>query len=236
MTRILFNPFSLLMLLFLVMVAVFVLPLLFLSVVGGAFTSLGFTWREAMFILLLTLAGSFVNIPVRTIRGRPVRLETRVDPLFGRVYRIPVTSPTTTLAVNLGGAVIPVAISLYLLYRSVVLTGGVGILVAALTGIAIVAAVTHRVARPVRGLGIAIPFYIPPLVALFCAVVLAVPFGGGWPAVVIAYTAGTLGTLIGADLLNLDRITDLGAPMASIGGAGTFDGVFLSGVIAAFLA
>lgn len=236
MTRILFNPFSVLMLLLLGMVLVFVLPLLFLSVVGGAFLSLGFTWREAMFILFLTLAGSFVNIPVKRIEGGPVRLETRVDPFFGRVYRIPVASPTTVLAVNLGGAVIPVIISLYLLLRSVTLTGGIGVLVAAMAGIGVVAAVTHRVARPVPGLGIGIPFFISPLVALACGLVLAAPFGGGWPGVVIAYTAGTLGTLIGADILNLGRIADLGAPMASIGGAGTFDGVFLTGVIAAFLA
>jgi uncharacterized membrane protein len=55
-------------------------------------------------------------------------------------------------------------------------------------------------------------------------------------APVIAYTSGTLGTLIGADLFNLDRIRDLGAPMVFVGDAGTFDGIFLAGVIAAFLA
>jgi uncharacterized membrane protein len=54
--------------------------------------------------------------------------------------------------------------------------------------------------------------------------------------VIIAYVSGTLGTLIGADLLNLHHIAELGAPMASIGGAGTFDGIFLSGIIAALLA
>ena len=40
----------------------------------------------------------------------------------------------------------------------------------------------------------------------------------------------------GADLLNLDKIQGLGAPIASIGGAGTFDGVFLTGILAALLA
>jgi len=47
--------------------------------------------------------------------------------------------------------------------------------------------------------------------------------------------AGTLGTLIGADLLNLPRLRNLGAGVASIGGAGTFDGVLLSGIIAVLL-
>ena len=51
----------------------------------------------------------------------------------------------------------------------------------------------------------------------------------------LAYIAGSLGTLIGADLLNLDKVQGLGAPVASIGGAGTFDGVFLSGILAVLL-
>jgi uncharacterized membrane protein len=48
--------------------------------------------------------------------------------------------------------------------------------------------------------------------------------------------SGTLGTLLGADILNLKRIFNLGAPIISIGGAGTFDGVFLAGVIGVLLA
>jgi uncharacterized membrane protein len=52
---------------------------------------------------------------------------------------------------------------------------------------------------------------------------------------VVAYVSGVLGTLIGADLSNLGVIPKLGAPIASIGGAGTFDGVFLSGIIAVLL-
>ena len=51
----------------------------------------------------------------------------------------------------------------------------------------------------------------------------------------IAYVGGTLGTLLGADVLNMGKIRNLGAPVASIGGAGTFDGVFLSGLIAVLL-
>ena len=136
----------------------------------------------------------------------------------------------TVLAVNVGGALIPLAISLYLLYDSVVLTGGYLLLELALAGVAVVTVVTKLVAQPVPGLGIATPFFIPPLAALFAALILSL-FAGGVPeaAVIIAY-------LIGADLLNLNHIAELGAPMASIGGAGTFDGIFLSGVIAALLA
>jgi uncharacterized membrane protein len=42
--------------------------------------------------------------------------------------------------------------------------------------------------------------------------------------------------LIGADLFNLRKIGNLGAPVASIGGAGTFDGIFLNGILAVLLA
>jgi uncharacterized membrane protein len=52
----------------------------------------------------------------------------------------------------------------------------------------------------------------------------------------LAYIGGSLGALVGADLLNLDRVHGLGAPVVSIGGAGTFDGVFLTGILAVLLA
>jgi uncharacterized membrane protein len=52
----------------------------------------------------------------------------------------------------------------------------------------------------------------------------------------LAYIGGSLGTLIGADLLNLGNIRGLGAPDASIGGAGTFDGIFLIGIVAVLIA
>jgi uncharacterized membrane protein len=139
--------------------------------------------------------------------------------------------------VNVGGALIPVVISLYLLYESVVISEGYLLFALALVGVAVVTVVTKLVARPVPGLGIATPFFIPPLAALLAALVLPLLAGGAAGApVIIAYVSGTLGTLIGADVMNLNHIAELGAPMASIGGAGTFDGIFLSGIIAALLA
>ena len=86
-------------------------------------------------------------------------------------------------------------------------------------------------AYPVPGVGIAEPMFIPPLVT--AVVALAISRNHAAP---LAYIAGSLGTLIGADLLNLQRIHGLGAPVASIGGAGKFDGIFLTGLIAVLLA
>jgi len=241
--RFVLNPFSPLMLIVLVgivlLFAIFVilLPVLFLGVIGATFAKLGFSWREALLILILTLAGSFVNIPLRTVQSRPIAVRDGYVAMYGRLYRIPAVTATTTIAINVGGALIPLLISLYLLYESVLLTGGYTVLLLALLGVAIVSAITKSVARPVPGLGIATPFFIPPLAALLSGLILSIPAAGFELApVVIAYVSGTIGTLIGADLLNLHRIADLGAPMASIGGAGTFDGIFLAGIIAAFLA
>ena len=139
----------------------------------------------------------------------------------------------TIIAVNMGGAIIPLLISLYLFPYGLSLAGS-GFIILSTVGVLIVTLITNRVAHPVPGLGIATPFFIPPAAALLCGLVL----GGGFGtlAAIIAYISGTLGTLIGADILNLSRIRELGAPLVSIGGAGTFDGIFLSGIIAAFLA
>lgn len=244
MDRVIFNPFSpLLIIIFLVLIGLFIFailifPLVFVTAIGATFTRLGFSWQQALLILFLTLLGSFINIPVRTLESRPMTPDyDRYVAIYGRLYRISRPVQRTVLAINVGGALIPIVISLYLLYKSIQLTGGFQILWLALIGVAIVTVVTKLVARPVPGLGIATPIFIPPLAALLAALGLPLLVGGvsGAP-VIIAYVSGTLGTLIGADLLNLHHIAELGAPMASIGGAGTFDGIFLTGIIAAFLA
>ncbi len=228
------NPFTRTALVVLTLILLILLPFLLFSLVGATFTKLGFSWREAIAILALTLAGSFINIPLKTVQNNEFRIEDKqVYRIYGRIYTIQNGSPTTTIAINVGGAIVPIAISLYLIFMGLSTSGGL-FLAVQIIGILIVAVITHLVARPVPGLGIATPFFIPPLSALFAALPLATAFSMN-PAIT-AYTSGTIGTLIGADLLNLDKVGDLGAPIVSIGGAGTFDGIFLAGIIAAFLA
>jgi uncharacterized membrane protein len=101
-----------------------------------------------------------------------------------------------------------------------------------LIGIAIIAAITYWLAKPVPGLGIALPLFIPPLLAAL----VAISISAGEHAPVMAYISGTLGTLIGADLMHYKDIERINAPVVSIGGAGTFDGIFLTGIIAVLLA
>ena len=94
---------------------------------------------------------------------------------------------------------------------------------------AIMAVVAKLSARIIPGRGIVMPMFIPPILSALVAVLLAREF-----AAPVAYIAGTLGTLIGADLLNLNRIQRFPG-IVSIGGAGLFDGIFLVGIVAVFL-
>jgi len=230
-------PFSLTFLLLLIFILIFGLSSLFFGIIVSAFTKIGFSIEDALLILLLSLLGSGINIPLATLRSdAPVVRDTYVR-VFGVSYRVPfrrVIKNETTIAVNVGGAVIPILISAYLLMKfpSSLLLAGAGIL--------IVTIITHSVAKPIRGIGIATPALVPPLSAALAAILLtSIIHIPNCPVdqcrVVIAYTGGVLGTLIGADLLNLGKIKNLGAPVASIGGAGTFDGIFLSGFIALLL-
>jgi len=201
---------------------------LFVGVVGVAFIKVGFSPATVAFILIATFVGSYVNIPLFKIKTvMPIIKEDYVS-FFGIVFRIPQVEygeRTTLVAVNVGGALIPLGVSAYLLWR---LPSAIPY---AIISVFIVALITHIIARPVKGVGIVTPALIPPLTAALSAYIL--PYE---TPQVIAYVAGVLGTLIGADLTNLNAIPKLGAPIASIGGAGTFDGVFLSGIIATLLA
>jgi uncharacterized membrane protein len=131
----------------------------------------------------------------------------------------------TLILVNVGGCVVPVAFSVYLF-----ITNDVPLLQSLLC-IAAVSAVAYAVSRPVRGLGIGMPILFAPLVAATVAYLLA-----GVNAAPLAYIGGTLGVLIGADLMRFKDVRQLGAPIASIGGAGSFDGIFISGLLAVLLA
>jgi uncharacterized membrane protein len=203
---------------------VFLFIFIQVGLIGYAYERLGISAHFIFPLLLLSLLGSSINIPVTQISGGPVVSRQRVD-FFGMRYVIPFIAhhEQTVIAVNVGGAVVPTLISLYLLFTT-------GLFVRGLLGVAFVSAIVHRLARPVPGVGIAIPIFVPPLIAALTGLLLAPEHA---PA--LAYVAGTMGCLIGADLLNLHRLAGLGAPVASIGGAGTFDGIFFTGIIAVLL-
>jgi len=229
--RLIYYPVGILIMLIFAFLIVVVVSFLFLDLAKTAFIKIGFSWSQALFVLLASLVGSSINIPLTNLRCSATMVEDRYIRAFGVTYRVPVAgSCNTLLAINVGGALIPMFISFALIYRFP------QSLYYALAGIALVAIITNRVAKPVRGLGIATPALIPPLCAALAAILMVYGLGAPHDLIfLIAYAAGTLGTLLGADILNLGKIRDMGAPVASIGGAGTFDGVFLSGLIAVLL-
>ncbi len=189
-----------------------------------AYTRAGLSSPTALFMLFGSLIGSYVNIPLFYLQSRPVASNEVID-FFGMQYVVPIAEwQGTIVAVNVGGCVIPVLISLYILIKY-------DLWVLGAVATAIVAVITHQLATPVHGVGIALPIFVPPLITAIVAVLLSRPYAGP-----LAYVSGSLGVLIGADISNLDKVAALGAPVASIGGAGTFDGIFLTGVLAVLLA
>jgi uncharacterized membrane protein len=213
--------------LFSVLVIIFVVLIILiqLRILRYAYMRLGIGPGAALLVLFGSLIGSYFNIPITILPGHPVRSGEIVD-FFGMRYIVPVVTayPGTVLAVNIGGAVIPTLMSTYLVLRY-------QLWLKAAIAVAVIAAVIHAMATPVHGVGIAVPVFVPVVVTAILAFLLSREY-----AAPLAYIGGSMGTLIGADLLNLDKITGLGAPIASIGGAGTFDGIFLTGILAVLLA
>ena len=196
-----------------------------LRVLRYAYMRLGVGPGFALLLLFGSLIGSYFNIPITVLPGHPVRSGEIVD-FFGMRYVVPLVLayPGTVLAVNVGGAVIPTLMSAYLVIRY-------QLWFKAALAIAAIAFAIHAMATPVPGIGIAVPVFVPVVVTAVLAFILSREY-----AAPLAYIGGSMGTLIGADLLNLDKISGLGAPIASIGGAGTFDGIFLTGILAVLFA
>ena len=204
-----------------------ILVLLFAGIISFTFSTA--SDAAVLIILVGTLVGSGINIPLYKVAATQPLVREEFVRWFGVSYRIPRVSAQETytqVCVNVGGALIPAGMSVFLMAIS-----SLDIVLYCLIGVLVVSVVTHLVARPVRGVGIETPTFVPPIAAAVVALILSYSQPG-----VVAYVSGTLGALIGADLSNLGKIPDLGAPVASIGGAGTFDGVFVTGIIAVFLA
>ena len=221
----LYAPLGMAFFLTLAMAGLLVIGLVALDALSYVYHRIGISLGWMAIIMAAALLGSLVNIPVARLRAE-VREITAPVTVFGVTYRVPLAIRTgsTTIAVNVGGAIVPTAVAIYLICHD-------RLPLTALFATLIVTALVFAVARPVPGVGIVTPSLVPPLVAALAAIWL-----GGHFVAAVAYVAGTFGTLTGADLLNMPRVRSLQAPMVSIGGAGTFDGVFLTGLVAVLLA
>jgi len=211
--------------LLLIFILVLAVTIIYLGIFTLALDKLGLSTHSAILLLACTLIGSGINLPLFRIAAQAPPDE-EIRGLQGLVFGRPLSfDGKTIVAINVGGALIPIGFSIYL--ASINPLAPMRILLA----IALVATVCYFTSRPVRGLGIGIPILVAPITAALMALLLA-------PAnsAPLAYICGTLGVLLGADLLRLNDIRKIGTAVASIGGAGTFDGIFLTGIVAVLLA
>ena len=196
------------------------------NVIAVAFEKLGLSREAAYLLFMSTLTGSLINLPLFSMKARPAQRGLPGEDmraLFG--MRESAAAGQVMLAVNVGGCLIPVSFSIYLFAHGAFAASE------ALTAVATVALVAFFSSRPLRGIGVVMPLLVAPVTAALVAGLL--DYEQRAP---LAYVGGTLGVLLGADLFRLRDIRSLGAPVASIGGAGTFDGVFISGLLAVLLA
>ncbi|MGA9098336.1 MAG: DUF1614 domain-containing protein [Methanotrichaceae archaeon] len=229
-------PLAIILLLLIIAIPLIVIYL-FLRLTEAAFEQVGFDHWHATLAVFGSILGSLIDVPLHsgTISSYPGWYVTLAS-IF--IQGFPTTFHPFYLDINVGGAIIPLAISAHLVFarRVSALKAGAGVLV--------VAIVTYILAAPVPNEGIVLPFWVSPTLAAICGLVLSLGYDG---APSLAYISGSMGTLLGADILNLltpgvlPALSPLGLKASrplilSIGGAGVFDGIFLTGILAVLFA
>lgn len=193
---------------FLLLVAAFMFFVTFVQVgvLTVAFDKLGLSAQSAYLLFITILVGSMINLPLFSMKAQDGEGGTRI-------------------LANVGGCVVPVAFCLYLLQHHPQNPFKL------LSAVSIVSLLCYKVSRQLPGIGIGMPVFLAPLTAAVVSYLL-----DSSNAAPLAYISGTLGVLIGSDLLHLKDLRRMGAPFASIGGAGSFDGIFITGIVAVLLA
>ncbi|BCS92708.1 DUF1614 domain-containing protein [Metallosphaera javensis (ex Sakai et al. 2022)] len=215
----------------------FILSLLLLVISVGYFKDLlvyagfssGLGYALAVEISFLSLALSPVNVVVKEFKSPAVIPEYDVVYVFGfPVYfpKLERTCLTTLLAFNLGGAVIPLILSLTLFYLS-----SSKLLI--LLNVVVIVIVSKLFSRVVNGVGVVMNPLIAPIFSVLVSYILF--FNQPILIPLSAYVSSVIGTLVGADLLNIKKILEARPQVISVGGMGTFDGIFISGLLSIFL-
>jgi len=173
------------------------------SIFYSAFVEVGFSRWEASLIVFGSIVFGMVDIPLFAYRN-------------------------WVIAINVGGAAIPVAVSIYLMAKKKFVWS-------AMVGILIVSFLTYNVTEvSSRGVTSSFPLWLmPPLVASIFSLMASYKKPKGTAP--LAYVTGTLGVLVGADLFHMPEILGTHVShriVASVGGASIFDMVFLAGIIA----
>lgn len=218
------SPFSPLFLFLFMALLLWLMFSVNLGLIALTLEKLGLNPDSALTLLLTSLFGSAINLPLFTLRAETPPCDAAY-PYYGLLRQplLPFDS-RIRVAVNVGGCLVPVLFSVYLLMHTPLAP------LRAVGATAIVTALSYVLSRPVPGVGIGMPILAAPVAAAMAAIWL-----GGEYRAALAYISGSLGVLIGADLLRLPDIRAMNAPLASIGGAGTFDGIFITGLVAVLL-
>ncbi len=216
---------------FLVLLLLFLLPFLFLDIMTVALGKLGIDPLLAPWVVFFMFVGSLLNIPVLR---EPVEqpLTRHLLDVWRAERHWPQLERQVTeriIAVNVGGFVIPMLLVIYEIMR--ILAAGPDFVLPLVTAVVVNVAVCFWSSCPVENVGVVMPTFVPGPVAALTALFLAPDMGPP-----VAFCAGVLGPVIGADLMNLNKIRKVQVGMASIGGAGTFDGIVISGLLAVILA
>ena len=183
---------------------------------------LGLSPASASLLLVATFAGSMLNLPLVKLASNFQYDEH--NPLHQSRLPFQFVDGRTLMAINVGGGLIPVLFSIFLILNS-----GLSLVIVVLA-IGVVSAISYLFSRPITNMGIGMPLFVAPVSAAFTAMILSPE-----SAPALAYVCGSLGVVIGADVLRIKDIRQLNTPIASIGGAGTFDGIFMTGLIAVLL-
>lgn len=195
-----------------------------LQLIGMAFEKLGLSENSAYLLLIMALIGSMINVPLFRLAAR--------TPGGGHIRRLRAAFPVacagseghTLVAMNIGGAVVPVAFSLYLLLSNPITPlEMIGV-------VTFVASVSFLSSAPTRGRGLGMPVFLAPVAAVLMSLCLNREYAAS-----LAYVGASIGVLLGADLLRLGPVRQSGTAVASIGSAGSFDAVFLAGLFAVVL-
>ncbi|MBP1357571.1 MAG: DUF1614 domain-containing protein [Sulfolobus sp.] len=191
----------------------------------------------AIGISILSLLFSPVNIIIkRKERKKLIEIgEDRIVYVFG----IPIYFPSlrieekffTYIAINVGGALIPLLLSFILIYFCFIST--FYNIIKLLIDVFFISLISKIFSKVVPTAGVAMNPLIPPLFSIIFTYLL---FSDNIFLIPLAsYISSVSGTILGADILNLKKVMEEGAILISIGGMGTFDGIYISAIFSLLL-
>lgn len=189
--------------------------------------TLGMPVLHVVTLYEMLLITAIFNIPVYEFKSARDS-ETRYAAYLGGKYQLPVWhGHNTIVSINFGGCIVAIFASVLLALQLNPLT--------VLLSIAVVSLGVFLTSRPSRSIGFYVPPYVPPVLAVVVSLVALHIYAGDaslFQVGRLGFVSGVFGTLIGTSLLNVTRMHKIGTSFISVGGIGSFDGIFLSGVLA----